>query len=210
MELLAWWNLIFEVPFALLVLYALAMALGVVPDSEMADPEAELGVDPGMLFKALSLLGVGRVPFSLVISSFVLLWSVLGWSSNFLLSATALPPHLYVWISVAVASAGAATGTRVLAGGLARILPTHESYGVPEAGLVGSTAEVLHRVDESFGMARLRDPWGNIVDVRCVLAAGAPPQARGAQVILADYDPATRIFTVRPDELHQFPLANPS
>src|SRR5690554_5847451 len=107
--LLAWWNLIFAVPFALGLLYmGLYIATGITFGDGDVDADAEVDADvdgdvdadaeadgdadhdaehhaPGPLASAMELLGVGRVPLSLVLMVLVLTWGLIGTIVNRLL-----------------------------------------------------------------------------------------------------------------------------
>ena len=124
MELLQWWYLIFVLPFVGALFYILMLISGAVSadhDTDLnagVETDADIGHDvdldhdgglehlhdlePGMLARALSFLGIGRVPLSIIIISFCFLWGFFGFASNTLL-APLLPPIIFIWVSIAIA-----------------------------------------------------------------------------------------------------------
>jgi Protein of unknown function (DUF1449) len=122
MELLQWWNLIFLLPAMAALLYLLLLSLGALP-AEGHDADVDLDVDPDLHIEvhsphtdihpgnlpnhtpsvsdpfrgALSLIGVGRVPLSLVLMSFLFLWGFFGWLANQVFGSVIAAPALFIW-----------------------------------------------------------------------------------------------------------------
>lgn len=222
MEFLAWYNLVFEIPFFFSLVYLLLMSSGLLPDHDHdldldhdvdvhvvhvlhvdhdihADHHVEHERDWDIAARLLSVLGIGKVPVSLIAMTFALIWSFLGFAVNTLLQP-ALPVFLFFSIAVAVATVGSFSLTGIFSRLVARILPTNESYDSPEAGLIGEVAEVVYLIDAKGGTARVRDAAGNLQDVQCVLQQGIPTVPRGVKVLLADYNTDQRTFVVVPAE----------
>jgi hypothetical protein len=90
--LLEWWNLVFLLPFALAVVYYLVLATGTVAldhehdaDHDHEGVEHAIGSEQGptsSLLHALSFLGIGRAPLSIVLTTFCLVWGFVGYASN--------------------------------------------------------------------------------------------------------------------------------
>jgi len=147
-ELLQWWNLIFVLPFIGALFYILMLITGAVSADHDAgidggvETDADIGHDadldhdaglehihdlePGMLTRALSFLGIGRVPLSIIIISFCFLWGFCGFASNTLLSPI-LPSVIFVWASMAIAFVVSLFLTRILANVMTRIMPATET-----------------------------------------------------------------------------------
>lgn len=219
MELLQWWNLPFMLSLALGVLYLVPMALGGHHDGGDADTDADLhdvGIahhdidhdadhdishdadhDVGAIAKAFSIVGVGKVPLSMILISLFFLWGFIGVASNTLF-AEMMRPEVFFWPSFALASVGSVFFTRLIARGLARIMPTFESYAVSPRQLIGKTADVRYAITDCSGTATLYDEYKNFREVSCRVRDGEEPIAQG-KVVLMEYDQADHVYVVRPD-----------
>jgi len=205
MELLQWWNLIFVLPFVGALFYILMLSTGVVA----ADHDAEFNVDldhdtgiehiheldPGMLARALSFLGIGRVPMSVILISICFLWGFTGFASNTLLEPL-LPSLLFVWVSIAIALVVSIASTRLLASLLARLMPATETYAVTLDQLVGKWAEAITTIDTTFGQAHVYDDAGVLHTIQCLVRNGESKIPRGTQVILLFFDKTSGAFFV--------------
>ena len=149
-QLLLWYNLIFILPFGLAVLYLLIMSFGILPidigfgmdydldldldhdidfDHDIdLDHDLDHDIGAGGAFRALSILGVGRVPLSIIGIAMLLLWGALGWLTNNVLEAFIQTSSAYATISMAVAFVGSLLLTSLLTKLLARFVPTSETY----------------------------------------------------------------------------------
>ncbi|MFH1985400.1 MAG: hypothetical protein ABIL58_26485 [Pseudomonadota bacterium] len=214
-ELLQWWNLIFILPFIGALFYILLLCTGTVAADHDADfnvdmdQDADLSadmdhstgiehlhdVDPGMLARALSFLGIGRVPLSIILISVCFLWGFTGFASNTLLKPV-LPAFLFVWVSIAMALMVSVFCTRLLAALLSRIMPATETYAVSIEQLTGKWAEAITTIDETFGQALVHDDAGALHTVQCLVHAGESNISRGTQVILLFFDKNRRAFFV--------------
>jgi membrane protein implicated in regulation of membrane protease activity len=160
-----------------------------------AEHEAHAGHDGhahhlSLLGSVLSLLGIGKVPISVILISFFSLWGGVGLALNGLFGADAIVKTL------AFTALAAVGGTRLLAEGLGRLMPREESYHTPKEDLVGQVGEVLYEVTPSSGTVRLRDPTGNLLDLDC-RSWNDERIPSGTRVDLVEYDPATDVFFVR-------------
>lgn len=218
-DLLQWWNLIFELPFVGAVLYILALGFGAIghdvdgsvdgdtgghlghgiPHAAGADT-GDAGHDaPGGIAAAFEFLGVGRVPLSIILPSFWLIWSFTGFAANSLLGGLIEAQRAYVLVSIALAAGSALFVTRVVARALHRIMPRTQTYGVETEDLVGSVGVAGYPgVSERFGEARVYDEHGNQHIVSCRLRKGGATIRTGETVLLVEYDRADRVFLVDP------------
>lgn len=214
MALLEWQNLIFVLPMAAAMLYILLMALGIslgehgdldVGHDVDLDVDHDVHVEVGdhgdgghgghgghgsLLGSALGLLGVGKVPLSILLLSLCFVWGATGLVLNQFLGVEAMPRTL------AFAALAAVVGARLVAEGLGALLPREETYHTPKAELVGQVGEVLYEVTKTSGTVRLSDPSGNLLDLDC-RAQTDERFKPGAKVQLLEYDPATDTFFVR-------------
>ncbi|MGH2614005.1 MAG: hypothetical protein ACRDJC_02100, partial [Thermomicrobiales bacterium] len=197
MELLQWWNLIFLLPAVAALLYLLLLALGALPaEGGHGDLHLESGfhvdihgahieIHPGDLpddlpsetdndpFRgALSLIGVGRIPLSLVLMSFLFLWGFFGWVGNQFFGSVIGSPAVFIWPSLAVALVGAGAFTRLLAVRMGRLMPSTESYGSSARGLVGRIADVRYALTETSGTVQLYDGYGSLYEVSARVMPG--------------------------------------
>jgi hypothetical protein len=149
----------------------------------------------------LAMLGFGKVPATVVISSLVL-WSwalcllAVKFGAGLGLPAWALQPAAPL---VGVFLGGVLTGVLVRIAG--RFLVHHEP--LRSGALVGKLCTVTTgRVDANFGQAQFSED-GNVItiEVRC-----DPPNSllRHAQAVILTYDPEHHIYTV---EAYDQPLA---
>ncbi len=210
MSLLEWQNLIFIVPILLATVYLLVMAMGLgfgehVGDASIdahGDVDLADGADAGDvhdaadsppgLAAALSILGIGRAPLSLLMVSLCFTWGVSGLIAGALLGAGE------PWKSIVIASFFGIGLTGRIAGGVARLLPSVASYHTPARELVGLLGDVLFRVTADAGAVRVRDDRDTLRDVSARVAPGAPSIPAGGRVLLMSYDAATQSFLVEP------------
>jgi len=248
---LAWYNLIFAVPFLLALAYLMAYAASgitfgdvdadadadaeadVDTDAEMeadADAEAEPEVEavppsvaaldtvaelsPRLRRRALSRLheaaplvvallrffGVGRVPLSVLLMVLFFAWGFLGFAANALARETPAIAAAPWQVSIPVALLGSALAGRAGSVVLGRWLPATESYARDRATLVGRPGAAVLRIDEHFGLAVVRDNRGNGHQIPCFVRAGESPIEKGGALVVAAYDPTTRLFHVRPPD----------
>lgn len=217
MAILEWQNLIFVLPilaaFAYLLLMAVGSAGGGGHDLDAGhdihldaghDVHLEAGHDAGaghgghgiqisLLGRAFGLLGIGKVPLSILVMSFCLTWGAAGLALNILRG------HEDMVQNILFALLAAVIGARVIAEGLALLLPREESYHTPKTELVGQVGEVLYEVTPTSGTVRLRDSSGNLLDLDCRIQNGAGIKA-GTPVVLQEYEPTADVFYVRGKE----------
>jgi membrane protein implicated in regulation of membrane protease activity len=227
MDLLEWWNLIFLLPALAALLYLALLATGSVStDGDVeaefdADVDADLDTDAEVapthgiehtlgaeqdhadsrFGEALSFLGFGRVPLSIILITFCFLWGFAGWATNTILSDALDRPAVFVIVSLAVATIVAVLGTRSLARGLARILPSTESYGSSERDLVGRLATVRDQITEHQGRAQLYDAHGTLQEVPARIKPGETEIPSRTEVLLLSYDRQHGVYYVLADPL---------
>ena len=67
--------------------------------------------------------------------------------------------------------------------------------------LLGAVGEAIFAIDQTFGMASVRDKGSGMFHVRCRVSADHEPLAKGSAVLLVDYDAKDGLYTVIPYEL---------
>lgn len=193
MDLFAWWNLIFVLPFGTALVFLVLQAVGAMHLHDGHDVHADHDADAvhhdlSVFDKALSLLGVGRVPLSLLLTSFALLWGFLGWASNTILQPLLGSPALFIVPSIAIALVGSALLTRGFASAMSRIMPATETYATSKRELLGREGVAASEISASFGRVRVKDEYGNLQEVSCRVKAGEQPIPDGAKVVLMSFD----------------------
>lgn len=229
MDLLEWWNLIFLLPALAALLYLALLATGTVSsesdlDTDVdvdidADVDADLDTDAGSVHgvehtlgaeqdqsgsrfgEALGFLGFGRVPLSIILLTFCFLWGFAGWATNTILKGALDRPAVFVVFSLAVATTTAVVGTRSVARGLARVLPSTESYGSSERDLVGRLAKVRDPITEHQGRVQLYDAHRTLTEVPARIKPGEAEIPARTEVLLLSYDRQRGVYYVLADPL---------
>jgi membrane protein implicated in regulation of membrane protease activity len=198
-ELLEWWNLIFLLPALAAVLYVLLLAVGAAPvDDAGFDFDADVEGDGG--HDLLSVLGLGRVPLSLILVSFCMLWGIIGWFAVGAFSTIWPQPGTFIWPSLVAALLGAALLTRLMTNVLGRIMPRTESYGAGARELVGRLAEARYAITATGGTVQVYDQHGSLHEVPARVLPGEAPIPAGARVILFRYDDVAGSYLVTQDD----------
>lgn len=218
-ELLQWWNLIFELPLLGAALYIVLLSTSTLDQGHDLEADAQEPLPPdhaiasssdlhldsqelpaqGGLGQALDFLGIGKVPLSIVLPTFFLLWSFAGFTSNIILGRFVALPQVYVGLSVVLATLVGVIVTRHLSLFLASVLPRTQSYGIDIedlAGLVGVAGSP--GVTSTFGEAQVYDKYDNQHTVSCRVRPGESQIHTGSRILLIDYDRKRRVFIVEP------------
>jgi membrane protein implicated in regulation of membrane protease activity len=149
---------------------------------------------------AMALLGVGRVPLSLVLMILLLAWGFIGFVANQFLRELMPREWMIPLVSLPLAAVGAVAATGLTTRTLARLMPVDESYARRREHLLGEVGEAVFPIDERFGMVAVRDDRGNLFQVACRVEPGRPPIAKGAKVLLVAHDANRNVFHVTPDD----------
>ncbi len=221
--LLGWWNLIFLVPLGLAMAYLFAYALSGWTFGEAdIDVEAELEVDADVeaevdadadhpvarpdidadsdvgqahgLMAALTWLGVGRVPLSIVLMVLFLTFGLMGFATMQLLRDVLGSNGFFVALPVAIVLSFGLTS--VVSRLIARYMPLNESSAEARASFVGRRGEVIFAVSPEGGTVVVRDAGGDLYQLP---ARSDAPIAPGTAIVLTNYEDGT--FTVRPSGL---------
>ena len=147
--------------------------------------------------RLFSILGIGKVPLMLVLSIFCLIWGATGVAGNQIFALALRAPALYVWPSMICAFLISYASTSALSQLISRMMPQLETYGTEEELLVGRIARAAYELGPRPGSAFLLDDQQNRIQVRCQTHDGSVIPG-GAELLLLEYDPSSRIFTVAP------------
>jgi hypothetical protein len=150
---------------------------------------------PGISSRLLGMLGIGKVPIMLLLSIFCLIWGLTGVAANQIFSHILRAPAAYVAPSAFLAFLVSYFSTGALSQWISTVMPEVETYGTDEEELVGRIARAAYELSARPGSAFLLDDRQNRVQVRCRTHDGSTIP-RGAEVLLLEYHPPSRIFTV--------------
>lgn len=173
MSLLADHNLPFAAALGIMVLLAVAQLLGVSDMLDGADAELDIDADldtemsaVGAVDGLMSLIGLGRVPFTIWLASFLFIFAGLGVSIQ-LLAENLTGAPLYSWLAALFAGGAALPVNGIVARPLGAILPQDETTAVSVKTLVGRRAEILDGTARaaSPARARVRDYYGQAHNV---------------------------------------------
>ena len=168
-----------------------------------ADVDAEaMDVTHTNIFgQALGWLNVGRVPFLVLLITFLTSFAVIG------LVAQSIAATVIGLIPAIIAGPGAAAAalpvTRQASRLLARIVPREETYAVSEGLFVGEIAKVTMGPVESAnpGKAKVTDAHGNIHFLRVRSAKPGERFEPGSEVLLVRHDGPVFEVIAAPDSL---------
>ncbi|GFZ96855.1 hypothetical protein GCM10010923_00870 [Blastomonas marina] len=155
-------NLPFAAALGLMLALALAQAVG-LGDALGAEAEIDLDADldgdaaisAGPLDGLFTLLGIGRVPFTIWLATFLFAFAALGLGIQQLAAGLTGAP-LYSWLAALFAGGAALPVTGVVARPLGAIIPQDESTAVSTQSLVGRRATITDGTARAASPARAR------------------------------------------------------
>ena len=220
-SLLAWWNLIFVVPFGLALLYlglyaTTGLGVGEVDaDADAAadadadadgDADADHDADGGhasVQAAVLGFIGVGHVPVGFLLMAIPMGWGVTGFVVNQTLARRYGDGPRLAMASLPAAAVASLLMLRAIVAAVDRWLPLNASSARRRHELLGSAGDALFAINETFGLASVRDDRGELYQVPCRVEPGAAALPKGARVRLVAYSGTDKSFFVRPLERGQ-------
>lgn len=218
-SLLAWYNLIFYIALTVGILFALGSALGMGNHDHDADGGghdaghdaggADHGHDHGhghehghasphelggQVSWFSDMLGVGRVPFTIILMLLFMLFGGVGVMSNVVLSKVLANPNLFFPISASIALLATFFLTGRTARLINRVMPTSESYNVTKLDLVGKAGKVVATAEGDYAVASVKDHEGNVQQISCRTGGGTLPV--GQEILVLEYDAGTGQYLV--------------
>ena len=154
-----------------------------------ADHDADDRAGVGWSTLALSPLGFGKLPFSMIWQTFALVFATIGFGLNLRFLNTGGPPLVSLVWTLPSAFVGAYVAVAGLARFVGPVFSSTEQEATSRAQLIGQTGVVIStNVDAEFGEVRIRDKSGHDLRVVCKLA----PSAKGTpveheMVLVVDY-----------------------
>ena len=175
----------------------------------VAEPRA-IEQEPARIARILDFFGLGRVPLTIIIQTFFLIWSFAGWTATSALSRVFATPWLFFVPSLLIAGVVAVLLTRVVARPLARWMPSTETYAVGKQQLVGRIGEVVLPVTVTSGTVQVHDTRGNLHQIACRVGGEGVELPRGSEVIVVSFEEAANRYLVVASELDHRPAADSS
>jgi len=167
-------------------------------DTEAAhdtDHDTETGGQQSLQAMALAWFGVGKVPITIIVTCFMLVWGSSGFITN------SMVRNENGWdaaiLSIPIALLASLFVTRLIVLFMGRFMPLNETYAKRRGELVGCTGQAIYSINQNFGMALVRDDHGDLHQVNCRIAPELPPVAKGARVKLVAYGAKDKTFFVR-------------
>ena len=159
----------FSIGLALMLVLALIEALAMMFGAALSDavqdlfhiPHIDHGAPEGAFESVLGWLHLGRVPIMILITLMLGGFAIGGFVVQYLAKVVA-GGYLPAWVASIPALASSVGFTRVVGGGVARVMPKDETSSVSEASLVGHTAMITIGTAKrgAPAEARLRDQHG--------------------------------------------------
>jgi hypothetical protein len=190
MTMFSWHDLLYVMALLSGGLLVLGSTLGLAELEADADADAAGGGD-GLL----ALLGVGRVPTTVVLLLLALIFGgsglALGPICRALLGASA-GPHVGLGLALLTAFGGTAVLGRVLA----RVLPRTESYASGSRDLLGATGRVIAIGRGGAAILAVIDAGGAELRLRARIDAG--DVRAGSEVVITRYDAQRDLYFANP------------
>lgn len=193
MNLLEVYNLIFLLPLLFGILLQLFSLTGFVGDFDM---DADVDVPT-----SLSILGLGKAPLMIIITSFCTMWGISGYISNTLFSKIPLSPYIYVWGSLAIALIISLLFTRKIAFLVAKIMPSTESYLSTKSDLIGKTGKALYDVTTKQGNVHVYDQFDTLLELSCRIRSEESVISSDSTVVLMEYIEEGNYYYVQPSKI---------
>jgi membrane protein implicated in regulation of membrane protease activity len=141
--------------------------------------------------RLLSVIGLGRVPMTIIIMTGTLLFGGIGICGNILLG-----PASFL-LSLLTASVGSLLLTGFIARVIGRLIPSTETAAIGRDSLCGKVATVTLGGSRGFAMAHILDEHGTLHQIACDTDSGIVLKAQD-KVVVVSHDDATGRFFVAP------------
>jgi hypothetical protein len=219
--ILAWSHVIFLIPLCFGMMLVFGTAFGMVGDADLeldadldldgdidassdvdhdhAMPEGHVeSLEPSLTMRALSLLGVGRVPISVVMMTMSFLFGGVGLALCFFFEPVLGAGDIAGILAVSGAFITMFVGTGTVSRVVARLMPTTETYVLGKRALEGRIGKVPHEVTTERGFLLISDVRGDIHEVKCRTREGSIEG--GTHVLVVQYVREGDHYIVQPAE----------
>lgn len=146
------------------------------------DIDADHDHDGGVNLNLLSLLGIGKVPLSILLMTWLMVFGMAGTTVN-MASGSWLPGHGVISLFIAFAAALVVGG--VVARFVGKHIPSTETYTVSKEDLIACNGVASTTVTTSSGSADIQDDGGSRHRVSAVTVSGEIQ--RGTKVHVISY-----------------------
>lgn len=146
------------------------------------------GRGPGLLARMAGILGVGRAPLMVVLTTFAFTWGFAGYALQTVLTGAMGSPVAAYPVAVLGAAVLSVAHTRAVAGLVGRWMPSVQTSAVSARDLEGFEGEARFAVGPGRrGAVLVRDPGGNLVQyaIRNV-GSRVIPSGGAVQLLLFD------------------------
>ena len=157
-------------------------------DTHVNLDDADTEID-SIASKALSILGIGKCPLSIILMTSSVLFGATGSALNRML------PTLLVPVSIGGAFVVMVFGTRLISTAVARLMPSTETYTLDRETLVGRTGKATIGITPSFGQASIPDASGTLRTITCKSLEGNTLPI-GSEILVVDYDADEEVYSV--------------
>lgn len=151
------------------------------------DMDHDVSAEPGFFEEALSFFGIGRLPLSIILMTFLLVFAIVGWAVNLVLKDVLSSPILFFPISLFAATFCGLSGTKLLAATLGKYVRSVDTAATSRRALEGKIATAKLPITAEFGQALVRDEHGSLHKVVCRVAEGAETIPKGQTILLVRY-----------------------
>jgi len=124
---------------------------------------------------ALSFLGVGRVPFTVLLMVCALIFGGAGMCMNYLLGPVISKVPAMAILSIGVAFAAMIFLTGAIARIVSRLMPSTETYIASPKDLLGKTGTIIVETNTQNGFAHVLDQFKNLQQIGCRTTEGTLP-----------------------------------
>jgi hypothetical protein len=194
--LFEWQNLIYGI--ALLFAAALVVGSAFGLDADGTDSSVDAGEGSAATASdhasMLALLGIGKVPLSVFLTTLLFAFGGAGLCVNALLTRWLEASLARGLVSLVVAATIAILAARSVAKLVARYVPSVESYATEKADVLGTIGIAETSIGQTFGVALVTDSTGSLMQLKCRTQSG--PIEKGHQVLVVDYDPTSDFYLV--------------
>jgi membrane protein implicated in regulation of membrane protease activity len=163
-------------------------------DSDSHHPAVEPG---SVLANFLSMLGLGKVPLSILLMVLFLAWGVFGLGANMFLMEKVADPRIVMAISLPVAFIASLACCRLLTAAMVRWFPMIETSAQRRHELLGAVGEAILPIDSNYGMVSVRDIYHDLFHVPCRVHSDQPPLDKGTKVKLIAYNGKQKVYYVK-------------
>jgi hypothetical protein len=198
---LNWVTIVFAVPIIVVFLIGIGNSMGLLDldfDHDFDhDIDHNIHHEPSSVKDSfLDLFGFGRVPFSIILLTMNMVFSITGFVSSMVLQSIFKFSIIYGPISIFVALAATVLFTGKICKAIGKIIPSSESYVRSADDLIGKEGIAYTDIDTKFGVAQVRDENKMLHKVIC--QSCSDNIIDGTKIIVLEYNIDTKIYKVIP------------